>query len=44
MNTECVIDISVGGWLMPSVEKGFLSVWTVTNSGYVKKEILFFRF
>lgn len=32
---ECVIDLSVGGWEIPYCEKGYQSVWAITNSGKV---------
>ncbi|KAK3703349.1 hypothetical protein RRG08_011215 [Elysia crispata] len=32
---ECFIDISVGGFLLPSQPEGFLTVWAVMNSGSV---------
>ncbi|GFR65626.1 tectonin beta-propeller repeat-containing protein 1-like [Elysia marginata] len=34
-NSECIIDISVGGFLLPSQPDGFLAVWAVMNSGSV---------
>ncbi|XP_035828223.1 tectonin beta-propeller repeat-containing protein 1 isoform X2 [Aplysia californica] len=34
-NTECFMDLSVGGFLLPSQPAGFLSVWAITNNGNV---------
>ncbi|RUS72281.1 hypothetical protein EGW08_019953, partial [Elysia chlorotica] len=38
---ECFIDISVGGFLLPSQPDGFLMVWAVMNSGsvYVRTDV-----
>jgi hypothetical protein len=36
--TECIIDISVGGWLIPYAAKGHLSVWAISNIGKVRKK------
>ncbi|CAF0910386.1 unnamed protein product, partial [Brachionus calyciflorus] len=40
-NKEYILDVSIGGWLIPFKEKGYLSVWIVSSAGrlYFRKNV-----